>query len=110
MAGKYDLKKSPAGKFMFNLKAGNGLVILTSELYETKKTARNGIASVQKNSGDGKRYERKQSKKGQPYFVLKTRNSQIVGTSQMYSSQSSMEGGIASMMKNGPKGEVADNT
>jgi uncharacterized protein YegP (UPF0339 family) len=46
MAGKYDLKKSPSGKHMFNLKAANGQIILTSELYESKKAAENGISSV----------------------------------------------------------------
>jgi uncharacterized protein YegP (UPF0339 family) len=48
MAGKYDLKKSPSGKHMFNLKAANGQIILTSELYESKKAAENGISSVKK--------------------------------------------------------------
>lgn len=54
MAGKFDLKKSPSGKYMFNLKAGNNQIILTSELYDSKKAAENGIASVKKNAGDDK--------------------------------------------------------
>jgi uncharacterized protein YegP (UPF0339 family) len=43
MAGKFELKKSKDGQFMFNLKASNGQVILTSELYKTKASAENGI-------------------------------------------------------------------
>ena len=54
MAGKFDLKKSPSGKYMFNLKAGNNQIILTSELYDSKAGAQNGIASVKKNAGDDK--------------------------------------------------------
>ena len=50
MTAKYDLKKSSDGQFMFNLKAGNGEVILTSELYTTKASAENGIKSVRTNS------------------------------------------------------------
>ncbi len=44
MAGKFDLKKTDSGKFMFNLLAGNNQVILTSELYDSKSAAENGIA------------------------------------------------------------------
>jgi uncharacterized protein YegP (UPF0339 family) len=110
MAGKFDLKKSPSGKFMFNLLAGNNQVILTSELYESKSAAENGIASVQKNAGDEARFERKESSGGDAFFVLKAANSQVIGKSQMYSSASAMENGIESVKTNGPGAEVADNT
>ncbi|MCP5205244.1 MAG: YegP family protein [Pseudomonadales bacterium] len=110
MAGKFDLKKSPSGKFMFNLKAGNNQVILTSELYESKSAAQNGIKSVKKNAVSDARYERKASSKGQPYFVLKATNGEIIGKSEMYTSNSGMENGIASVKKNGPTAEVKDNT
>ncbi|MEP4149149.1 MAG: YegP family protein [Halioglobus sp.] len=109
MAGKYELKKTPSGKFMFNLKAGNSQIVLTSELYESKTAAENGIASVQKNSPDDARYERKESKNGDPFFVLKASNGQAIGKSEMYSSASAMENGIESVKKNGPTTEVADN-
>ncbi len=110
MAAKYDLKKSPSGKFMFNLKAGNGEIILTSELYEAKASAENGIESVRKNSTDDANFERKEAKNGQPYFVLKAANGQTIGKSEMYNSTASMENGIASVMKNGPDARVDDQT
>ena len=50
MAGKFVLKKGSTGKFHFNLVAGNGQVIATSESYESKPAAMNGIESVQKNA------------------------------------------------------------
>lgn len=109
MAGKFDLKKTASNQFMFNLKAGNGQVILSSELYETKASAENGIASVQKNAGDAGRYERRESKKGEPYFVLKAANGQVIGMSEMYSSQAAMENGIQSVMTNGPLATIQDN-
>ncbi|MEP5569052.1 MAG: YegP family protein [Halioglobus sp.] len=108
MAGKYELKKTASGKFMFNLKAGNSQIILTSELYESKSAAENGIASVQKNSPDDARYERKESKNGDPFFVLKATNGQAIGKSEMYSSASAMENGVESVKKNGPTTDVAD--
>ena len=43
MAGKFILKKGPAGKYRFVLKAGNGEIIATSELYTSKASAQNGI-------------------------------------------------------------------
>jgi uncharacterized protein len=54
MAGKFVLKKGSSGKFHFNLQAGNGQVIATSETYESKAAALNGIKSVQTNAPDAK--------------------------------------------------------
>ena len=110
MAGKFDLKKSPSGKYMFNLKAGNNQIILTSELYDSKSAAEKGIASVKKNAGDDKRYERKASKKGEPYFVLNAANGEVIGKSEMYSGTAGMENGIESVKKNGPSADTTDNT
>ena len=102
MAGKFELKVAKNGKFHFNLLAGNGQIILSSEMYESKPAAENGIASVQKNAGDDGRFDRKASTKGDPYFVLKAGNGQEIGRSEMYKSTASMENGIASVMKNAP--------
>jgi uncharacterized protein len=52
MAAKFELKKSASGKFHFNLKAGNGEIIASSEMYESKAAAKNGIESVRKNAAD----------------------------------------------------------
>lgn len=48
--GKYDRKESTNGKPYFNLKAGNGQVIGTSELYESVASREKGIESVKKNA------------------------------------------------------------
>ena len=48
MAAKFEIKSSSGGQCMFNLKAGNGEVILTSERYKAKKDCENGIGSVKK--------------------------------------------------------------
>lgn len=50
MAGKFVLKKGSSGKYHFNLIAGNGQVIATSEAYERKESALNGIESVKTNA------------------------------------------------------------
>jgi uncharacterized protein YegP (UPF0339 family) len=52
MAGKFVLKKGSTGKFHFNLQAANGQVIATSEAYESKASALNGIESVKRNAPD----------------------------------------------------------
>lgn len=108
MAGKYVLKKTTDGQFMFNLKAGNGEIILTSERYTSKSGAENGIESVRTNSPHDERYERKKSASNQPYFVLKAVNGQVIGKSEMYSSESARETGIASVKTNGPGSPVDD--
>jgi uncharacterized protein len=50
MAGKFVLKKGTTGKFHFNLVAANGQVVATSESYESRESALNGIESVKSNA------------------------------------------------------------
>jgi hypothetical protein len=108
MAAKFELKKGASGQFSFNLKAGNGEIILTSEAYKEKGSAENGIQSVIASAADDNRYERKTAKNGQSYFVLKAGNGEVVGKSEMYSSAAAMENGIASVKKNAPSAKVED--
>ncbi|MEL6976740.1 MAG: YegP family protein, partial [Bacteroidota bacterium] len=86
----------------FNLKAGNGQVILTSQSYASMDGCKNGIESVKKNSQDDARFERKTAKDGSPFFTLNATNGQVIGKSEMYSSKDAMENGIASVKKNAP--------
>ncbi len=109
MAGKFELKKSASGQFMFNLKAANGQVILTSELYREKGSALDGIASVRKYAAAAN-FEEKASSKGQPFFVLKASNGETIGKSEMYSSAAAMKKGIASVKANAAAAAVADLT
>jgi uncharacterized protein len=50
MAGKFVVKQGSSGKYHFNLVAPNGQVIATSEAYERKQSALNGIESVKTNA------------------------------------------------------------
>ncbi|WP_395091308.1 YegP family protein [Vaginella massiliensis] len=51
---KFKLKETEKGKWQFNLVAGNGQVIGTSQIYEAEAGAKNGIESVKKNAADAK--------------------------------------------------------
>jgi uncharacterized protein len=108
MAGKFELKKSKNDKYFFSLLAGNGQKILASEMYETKASALNGIESVKKNAPDDSRYERLEGKDGSPYFTLKAGNGQVIGASEMYSSASARDNGIASCKANAPGAATSD--
>jgi hypothetical protein len=108
--GWFELKKASDGQFMFNLQAGNGEIILTSELYKAKGGAENGIESVRKNAPLDERYERRTSSDDKHYFVLKAANHEVIGTSQRYSSPAAMENGIASVKSNAPGAEVRDKS
>jgi uncharacterized protein YegP (UPF0339 family) len=107
-SGHYELTKSSNGQYHFNLKASNGEIILSSEMYASKASAENGIASVQTNSPHEVQFEVKISSNNKPYFVLKAKNHQVIGTSQMYSSESAAKSGIQSVIKNGPTTDVRD--
>ncbi len=52
MAGKFEIFKDKGGEFRFNLKAGNGEIIASSQGYASKASAQNGIESVKTNAGD----------------------------------------------------------
>ena len=110
MSGKFVLKKTSNGKFSFNLLASNGQVILTSEVYEAKASANNGIASVRKNAADDGRFDRLKAKDGSPYFTLKASNGQVIGQSQMYSSEAARDAGIASVQANATDAVLNDQT
>jgi uncharacterized protein YegP (UPF0339 family) len=108
MAGWYELSNSSDGQFRFVLKAGNSETILTSELYKTKASAQNGIASVQKNCTQDDLYEKKEAANGKFHFNLKAANHQVIGSSQMYASTQSRDNGIESVKTNGTSDTVKD--
>ena len=102
MNGWYQLKKNEKGQYSFILKAGNAEVILRSELYESKGSAENGIASVQKNCLLDERFVRLVSSNGKPYFNLRAGNHEVIGSSELYENEANREKGIASVKSNGP--------
>lgn len=107
MGGYYELKRS-GDQYMFNLKAGNHEVILTSERYTTKAAAQNGIDSVRRHAPLDERYQRKTASDGRFYFSLTAGNGQVIGVSQMYRAEPSRNGGIESVKANGPSDVVKD--
>lgn len=108
--GKFIIDTDGAGEYRFNLKARNGETILSSEGYSTKSACKNGMESVMENAPFDERFQRNNASNGSPYFNLLARNGQVIGTSEMYSSESAMETGIASVKKNAPGATVEDRT
>src|SRR5262245_26514843 len=100
MAGRFELAKGKTGKFHFRLHAGNKRVILTSEAYNSKAAALAGIEAVRKSARLRERYERRTSRSGKTYFVLRARNGEIIGQSQVYAHDTSAYVGIRSVMAN----------
>lgn len=110
MAGKFELKRSKNEKYFFTLHASNGQIVLSSEMYEAKPSALNGIESVKKNGGDSARYDKLNAKDGSFYFTLKAGNNQVIGQSQMYSSETARDDGIAACVQSAPGASVDDKT
>lgn len=108
--GKFVITKRTNGEFQFNLKAGNGQVILTSEGYTTRAACDNGIASVKKNAPEDGNFERKTSSNDKPFFNLKAGNGQVIGKSELYESEAARENGIESVKKNAPDADIVDET
>jgi hypothetical protein len=103
----FELKKS-GDKYHFVLKAANGQVILSSQMYASKASASNGIDSVKNNCDNDNCFERKTAKNGKFHFNIKSTNGQIIGSSQMYASESGMNNGIESVKTNAPKAETKE--
>jgi uncharacterized protein len=110
MKAIYEIKRAADGKYVFNLKSANDQVILTSQTYERKESAEEGIASVRQNGALDERYEEKTGSDGHPYFVLLAANHEVIGRSQMYSSRAAMRKGIASVKRNSQMAETFDTT
>ena len=110
MAGIFEITKAKDGDYHFHLKAGNGQVILTSQMYKEKSSAESGIESVKKNAPNDHSYERKEAHNGAPMFNLKAANHQVIGTSQLYESAEGREHGIAAVKEDAPTAPVHDKT
>lgn len=110
MGGKFEIDHRSNGQFQFNLKAGNGQVILTSQGYSSKVACQTGIESVRVHAPNAKNFDSKAAKDASPYFNVVAGNGQVIGTSQMYSDASARDNGIRSVMENAPKATVVDNT
>lgn len=110
MAGKFVISTRSNGEFQFNLKAGNGQVILSSEGYKAKTSCLDGVESVRRNSQDDKRFARETAANGKFYFNLTATNGQTIGTSQMYVDEAGRDNGIASVKENAPGAALVDET
>ncbi|MDF2186817.1 YegP family protein [Paraflavitalea sp. CAU 1676] len=104
--GKFIVSKRSNGEYQFKLIATNGQIILSSEGYATKSSCENGIASVKTNSQDDSKFIRKTASNGLFYFNLKANNGEVIGTSEMYASESGRESGIYSVKVNAGVGKV----
>ncbi len=117
--GKFVIKKTKTG-VKFDLKAGNGEVIATSEVYRSLASCKKGIASVMKNSAadiedqtvedyapvKNPKFEIYKDKAGEFRFRLKATNGQIIAVSEGYKAMKSCKNGIASVKKNAPDAPI----
>lgn len=122
--GKFIVKATATG-IKFDLKAGNGEIIATSEVYTGKKGCLNGIESVRTNApvaaiedqttegfetAKNPKFEVYLDKAGEYRFRLKAPNGQIIATGEGYKSKAGCLNGIASIQKNAPDAPVIDTT
>ncbi|MBR3824236.1 MAG: YegP family protein [Lachnospiraceae bacterium] len=120
--GKFVVKETKTG-IKFDLKAGNGEVIATSEVYSSKSGCMNGIESVKKNSvaaaiedqtvegfatEKNPKFEVYTDKAGEFRFRLKATNGQVIATGEGYKSKAGCMNGIESVKKNAPDAEVVE--
>ena len=120
--GKFVIRTVNSG-IKFDLKATNGQVILTSEVYSTKAACRNGVESIMKNAPVANvedqtvegfetmthpKFEMYQDKAGEFRFRLKARNGEIIGVSEGYTSKANCVNGVESVKKNAADAEIVE--
>ncbi|MCQ2418649.1 MAG: YegP family protein [Clostridia bacterium] len=120
--GKFVIKETKSG-VKFNLKASNGEIIATSEVYNSMDSCKKGIASVMKNAPIAAienqtvegyavekcpKFEVYTDKAGEFRFRLKATNGQIIAVSEGYKAIASCNNGIASVKKNAPEAEIIE--
>lgn len=120
--GKFVIKETNTG-VKFDLKASNGEVIATSEVYSSLDACKNGIASVQKNAPvaavedqtvegyatvKNPKFEIYQDKAGEYRFRLTATNGQTIAVSEGYKAKASCENGVESVKKNAPDAEIVE--
>ncbi|MDR0807290.1 MAG: YegP family protein [Enterobacteriaceae bacterium] len=110
MSAKFEIFLGKNEQFYFHLKAGNGQIILASEGYTTKANCQNGIESVKTHAKNIKHFEKKVASNGKFTFSLKASNGQVIGTSQMYTTEQSRDDGITSVSHNAPNAQIVDLT
>ena len=118
--GKFVIRKTNTG-FKFDLKAGNGEVIATSEVYETLASAKNGAESVAKNApvanledqtvegyetAKHPKFEMYTDRAGEFRFRLKAKHGEIIAVSEGYKAKASCTNGIESVRKNAAEGKI----
>ncbi len=117
--GKFVVKETATG-IKFDLKASNGEVIATSEVYTTEDACLNGIDSVKNNCVGGiedqtvegyeavkhPKFELYEDKAGEFRFRLKATNGQVIAVSEGYKSKAGAINGIESVKKNAPEAEI----
>ena len=120
--GKFVIKTVASG-IKFDLKAGNGEVIATSEVYTSKNACENGIESVRKNAPvaaiedqtiegfateKNPKFEVYKDNKGEYRFRLKATNGQIIATGEGYAAKASCLNGVESVRRNAPDAPVVE--
>lgn len=110
MAGYFEIKTAANSECMFNLKAGNHEIILTSQTYSSKAACTNGIESVRKNAPDDARYTKTTTPGGKFRFTLVAANGQTIGTSQNYDTEAGCAKGVESVKRTAPDAAVKDLT
>ena len=112
--GKFVVKETKTG-IKFDLKATNGQVIASSEVYKSKASCLKGINSVATNAPianledqtvedfkveKNPKFEIFKDKAGEFRFRLKAKNGEIIAVSEGYKSMDNCKNGIESVRKN----------
>ncbi|RYY42185.1 MAG: DUF1508 domain-containing protein [Chitinophagaceae bacterium] len=94
------------GQYYFNLIASNGQVILSSMGYSSNAAINQEILAVQAGNYSNICFEKKFSRNGKYYFVLRSADGRIIGTSELYNTEGGRDNGMEAAKNNARDAEV----
>ena len=110
MPATFEITRNDKGEFHFRLVTAEGKVLLRSEGYTAKASAKNGIESVRKNADTTGRLEINEAKDKRPYLNLKAANGQIIATSPVFADRVACDAAVAAIRSGAAGAQFVDNS
>lgn len=110
MSKRFEIFQGANNQYYFRLRADNNEPILASEGYTTKANCLNGVQSVKTHAPNDIYYNKRTARNDQYYFTLNAANNQVIGVSEMYTTEAARNNGISAVKRDAPNAPIVDLT
>lgn len=104
---RFEIFGGEDGKTYFRFRAKNGEIMLASQAYTAKSSAKKGISSVALNGSDEENFEITETPSGTFAIRLVAQNHEVIARGEAYASKSNAQRAIARLASIFTKGDIA---